>query len=688
MSFEHIGWLWLLAFLPLSFFISPLSKARRFKQQEKFADPKLWDSVFSRAQLGANAIRKLLFALASVALIFALAGPRLHKGTRIIPAGNLDIVLAFDFSKSMFAEDIKPSRLLRAKLETSRLIRQIPGARFGAVAFAGTAMSFPMTADGSAVSHFLKGLTPHDMPVGGTNIAEALSTARQLLETDQKGKNHKRLVVLITDGEDLSEDAAQQASALADLHVTLHIVRIGGQEPVGIPDVDENGIKHGMRKTLQGKVLSTEFTPEGEQRLAALAAQSGGDVILAKDGSAGIDELSKKLRRTMKYELSERSERVFNDIGWIFCLGAAALLLLSSLFQRPSRRIWRGGALASLGLILLGCAEDERPVFIEHESPVVKEAINDFSKGEYSGGLLSLQSYLQSGDCTVEGFENSSRHHDRFEAAYDWAYGAYRELVGDKPISARPLESFIPEPAGPSNQAISPASATESSPLEKCARQLLSAVLEGSSSDSTQAAALLLRGNLELLARDLEAARDDYRSGLARWSAPHRQDPLSEALVHNHALVLLLLNIEKQQQEQQDKQNSDKQDQQDDGDKGDDENKDQDQQDDGDKGDDENKDQDKQDKKDEKDSKADEQKSDDSSSKDLKDSAPQSPAEKKAAEEKARAEHAEAAEYAKLSDEEKRQIHAAILDRLDRAETVQPLIGKAEQKRFSSMEDK
>jgi Ca-activated chloride channel family protein len=73
----------------------------------------------------------IVLALAFV----ALARPKFGRGTRLIRATNLDVVLVLDYSKSMYARDVAPSRIARAKAEVARLIRDLPGARFGAVAF-------------------------------------------------------------------------------------------------------------------------------------------------------------------------------------------------------------------------------------------------------------------------------------------------------------------------------------------------------------------------------------------------------------------------------------------------------------------------------------------------------------------------------------------------------------------------
>ena len=94
-----------------------------------------------------------LLVVALIASFIALARPQFGRGQKLVPATNLDVVIVLDYSKSMYARDVAPSRIARAKAEVGRLVRDLPGARFGAVAFAGEPMVFPMTSDGNAIAH-------------------------------------------------------------------------------------------------------------------------------------------------------------------------------------------------------------------------------------------------------------------------------------------------------------------------------------------------------------------------------------------------------------------------------------------------------------------------------------------------------------------------------------------------------
>ena len=156
----------------------------------------------------------MLLVVAMLLAFVALARPKFGSGTKIVPATNLDVVIVLDYSKSMYARDIVPSRIARAKAEVARLIQGLPGARFGAVAFAGEPMSFPLTSDGAAIAQFFRQLDPNDMPVGGTATARALERAREVFARDPKAKDHVRVIVLVTDGEDLEGDPVERGGEL------------------------------------------------------------------------------------------------------------------------------------------------------------------------------------------------------------------------------------------------------------------------------------------------------------------------------------------------------------------------------------------------------------------------------------------------------------------------------------------
>jgi Ca-activated chloride channel family protein len=365
-----------------------------------------------------RALKGVLLVLAVALAFLALAQPQYGRGTRLIPATNLDVVLVLDFSKSMYARDIPPSRTLRAKSEVSKLIAALPGARFGAVAFAGQPMAFPLTSDGAAIAQFFRQISPNDMPVGGTAIARALEAGRELLLRDPLSKGHRRVMVLVTDGEDLEGDPVAVAENARQDEITIYVVQIGGRTPEPIPEVNEAGETIGFRVDEQGQTITTSLSAEGEEQLGKIASVTGGNVVRSAQGETGIAEVERRLKLLMTEELSERVETVYADV-YAYPLALALLLLVLETFvsesrkrgkptivpppleRRGGRRKLRRKAAAVAGLLALalgGCSKTVDDLFTRN-SPIVDEAIGALDAGDAGASAALLQEYLSTGKC-------------------------------------------------------------------------------------------------------------------------------------------------------------------------------------------------------------------------------------------------------------------------------------------------
>jgi Ca-activated chloride channel family protein len=184
------------------------------------------------------------------------------------------------------------------------------------------------------------------MPVGGTATARALEAARQIFARDPKSKDHVRVIVLVTDGEDLEGDPVAVAQSCASEGTRIDVVQIGGRAPEPIPEIAADGKPGGMRRDEDGKVLTTELSAEGEAQLARVASTTGGTIVRAEHGATGIDKVAKELQRMMREELSEKVETVYAE-EYAWPLGAAVVLLMIDMLigEAPKRkRTAAGGA--------------------------------------------------------------------------------------------------------------------------------------------------------------------------------------------------------------------------------------------------------------------------------------------------------------------------------------------------------
>ena len=316
-----------------------LSSFARVRAETRFGEPALVGALSSFDATGRRATKGVLLVLAMALAFGALARPQFGRGTRLIPATNLDVVIVLDYSKSMYARDVLPSRIARAKAEVARLIQGLPGARFAAVAFAGEPMSFPLTSDGAAIAQFFRQMEPNDMPVGGTATARALERAREMFGKDPKSKEHVKIIVLVTDGEDLEGDPASVAQECAKEGTRIDVVQIGGRAPELIPEVNAEGKVVGTRRGEDGKPLTTELSAEGEAQLASIASVTHGTIVRSEHGETGIEKVARDLSKMMHEELSEKVETVYaEEYAWPLGIALLLLALEAAIGDAPRRK--------------------------------------------------------------------------------------------------------------------------------------------------------------------------------------------------------------------------------------------------------------------------------------------------------------------------------------------------------------
>lgn len=249
------------------------------------------------AQVG----RIALWIAGAALVVLALARPQEAGQARPTKPRGMDIVLALDLSKSMLAQDVRPSRLERAKAELGLLAERLKGHRFALVAFAGAAfVQCPLTTDVAAAKLFMRALNPNEMPVPGTSLSRALVTALDLLK-EQEGKPSPRgkAIVLLTDGEGHDEDPLVEAKQAKEKNIVVHTVGFGTQGGGPVPEYDTEGRWVGWKKDEGREILSTLNT----DLLTKIADTTGGKTFHVGPGGAGMEGLSKALEELSKGEL-------------------------------------------------------------------------------------------------------------------------------------------------------------------------------------------------------------------------------------------------------------------------------------------------------------------------------------------------------------------------------------------------
>ena len=257
---------------------------------------------------------RLLFS-AMLLLIFSASGPQI--GTRLAPLDRkgIDLVFAIDVSTSMNAEDVKPSRLDKAKFEISQMIRQLKGDRIALIVFAGSShMYLPLTTDYEAARLFLDQVDTNMIPTQGTALSSALTTGLSAFtEDDSKYK----VLVLVTDGEDHEGEAIDLASRASDRGMIIHAVGVGTESGSLIPVVDKN-CKREYKRDNTGRLVTSIIN---ENLLNKIATAGKGTYVKFNNKPANFRSIMNAIdsmeKRTLKSHVYSEYEDRFQSFAVI-----------------------------------------------------------------------------------------------------------------------------------------------------------------------------------------------------------------------------------------------------------------------------------------------------------------------------------------------------------------------------------
>jgi Ca-activated chloride channel family protein len=303
-----------------------------------------WSETTARIARGAGTLGAPALGLAAGLAAVALSGPRWGEERIVTETRGLNLVIGVDISRSMLAEDVKPSRLGRALREARRLVQDLDGDRLGLTAFAGTSYILsPLSVDGSALTLYLDALDPDIASEGGTSLAPAIAQGIDLLHASPEIAD--RVLVLFTDGEahDSVEQSLVEARRLAGLGIHLILVAEGGREPARIPVRDERGTLVSWQQDLEGNSIQTT---RRDEVLGAVADAAQGTLVAAElpDQAGAVRDLVASYKRATATESRTQRGR---SRAWIPLLLAAVVLAAQTFTRKTAALV---GVLLCLGL--------------------------------------------------------------------------------------------------------------------------------------------------------------------------------------------------------------------------------------------------------------------------------------------------------------------------------------------------
>ena len=414
----------------------------------QFVAPHLRRGLTSSVSGVRRFLQRGLFLGSVLCLCAALASPLLgYHWEKISRRGN-EVVFAIDTSRSMLTPDVKPNRLTRAKLAIDDMARRLDGDGIGIVGFAGSAfLVCPLTIDYDAFHQSLDAIDVHSIPRGGTNIPSAILAARSAL-SHRPGSD--RILILVTDGENLEGDALTAAKDAAEQDgLKIYTVGVGTAEGDLIPvPLDQGG---GFVRDEKGALVKSHLDEAGLKAIAA--ATAGAYVHLGGQGEGFEAFLRTVFGSVTKHDLIYRQQKIYTQ-RYQWPLTASLTMLLASLVvgtRRSSRR--RAPAMSRIvavsavsvvmGVLLIPMRSESadqpngQSAMGDARTPVVEynAGTTAYRAGQFPQATRSFQQSIK-----VAPASDAKRLADQEDAYYDLGNALYR--AGQQSEQSSPQEAI------------------------------------------------------------------------------------------------------------------------------------------------------------------------------------------------------------------------------------------------------
>ena len=328
---SYLKCLFIIPFLLLSYLL-----LLRWKQnkQKLFAHSKTMKILSPDMSNSKQHLKIFIGCIALVMLTVSLINPKIGTKLELLKRKGIDIVFALDVSKSMLAEDVAPSRLLKSKQLVSRMIDKLVNDRVGIIVYAGSSYPLlPITTDYAAAKMFLQTVDTDMISSQGTDISGAIEMTSQYFD-DQEVKN--KVLIIISDGEDHGSGAVEMTQKMA-VEKGLKIYTIGmGMRKGGPIPIKQNGAIISYKKDSKGEVVVTKLN---DKVLKEIATATEGKYIQANNISDIINEIEKGIH---KMDKQEYESRVFSEYKSQFqwFLGVAIFLLIIDVLLLERKTRW------------------------------------------------------------------------------------------------------------------------------------------------------------------------------------------------------------------------------------------------------------------------------------------------------------------------------------------------------------
>lgn len=319
----------LLLLIPVFFVIQALVLKFRAKRIRRFGDQALVEKLMPSYSKAKVWLRLSLFAIAFMFFILGISRPQMGAILKEHKTRGAEVMVVLDVSNSMLAQDYSPNRLERAKLAISRMVDKLRDDRIGLIVFAGNSfVQLPITTDYVSAKMFLSSISTESVPIQGTAMGEAISTA---LRSFSAQSDKSRAIIVITDGENHEDDPVAAARQAAELGVRVFTIGVGSPQGTMIP--------MGDGQYLEDREGNPVVTRLDEKVLQEVAEAGKGLYVHAGNREFGLDPVIEEISRMDDEEYNSIVFEEYDELYMYFLAVAFFFLVLEMLIgDRRSKR--------------------------------------------------------------------------------------------------------------------------------------------------------------------------------------------------------------------------------------------------------------------------------------------------------------------------------------------------------------
>ena len=327
-NFANSQYLLLLLLIPVFIVIQFIVLRLRRNRIRKFGDETLMSQIMPSYSQTKVWVSLSLFIIGFFFFVIGLSRPQIGAALKERETKGAEIMIVLDVSNSMLAEDYSPNRLERAKLAISRLVDKLRDDRIGLIVFAGNSfVQLPVTTDYISAKMFLNTISTESVPIQGTAIGDAISTAIRSFSAQSE---KSRAIIVITDGENHEDDPVAAAKQASELGIRVFAIGVGSPEGKPIPLNGE------LIKDKDGNIVVTRLE---EKILKEMAAAGDGVYVRAGNSEFGLNPIIEQIN---KLEDEKYNSIVFEEwdeqFMYFFAIALVFFVIAKLIGDRKAKR--------------------------------------------------------------------------------------------------------------------------------------------------------------------------------------------------------------------------------------------------------------------------------------------------------------------------------------------------------------